>query len=213
MHNPIIIGIVIASIAIIVLVYLCVIRYWHQRWGATNAEVESTMLGDNEVKNSTDVTTRAVIVGAPASDIWPWLIQMGYRRGGMYSYDWIDRVFGILDRPSAKEIIPEFQHLEVGDVVPMGSGPNWPVRAVEPNRLLLFVIEEPGVHVTWSFLLKETDEHHTRLILRVRTRIAMKPALRLLTPVTDMGAFLMVRKMLLGIKQRAEILAQKKSEH
>ena len=207
-----IIGTVIASIAIAVLVYLYVIRRWHQRWGANEAEVESAMVGDDEVKNPMHVTTRAVTVTGLASDIWPWLVQMGYRRGGMYSYDWIDRLLGILDRPSANEIIPEFQHLEVGDVIPMGSGPNWPVKAIEPNRVLLLVIKEPGVDVSWSFLLYETDNRHTRLILRVRTRLAMTLLVILATPIIDIGEFLMVRKMLLGIKRRAEMLAKKKSE-
>ena len=166
------------------------------------------MLGDDEVKNATDITTRAVMVRAPASDIWPWLLQMGYKRGGMYSYDWIDRVLGILDRPSAREVIPEFQHLEIGDVIPMGSGPSWPVRAIEPNRSLLLVIKQPGVDVTWSFLLREIDGQNTRLILRIRTRIPMRLPLLLLTPIIDIGSFLMTRKMLLGIKRRAETLAK-----
>jgi len=210
MPIPIVIGIVIALIAIISLVYRHVIRRWHQRWGATQAEVNNAMLGDDEVKDANDVTTRAVMIRSPASDVWPWLVQMGYRRGGMYSYDWIDRVLGILDRPSSKEVIPEFQQLEVGDVIPFGSGPNWPVRGIEPNRSLLLVIREPGIDVTWSFLLHEIDSQDTRLILRISIRIPMRLPLLLFLPFIDIGSFLMTRKMLRGIKQRAEILTTKK---
>ena len=95
-----------------------------RKWGATEAEATRPMPGDDEVKQPMQVTTRAVTVKARAADIWPWLVQMGYRRGGMYSYDWIDRRLGILDQPSANRIISEFQDLKVGDVIPMGKPPS-----------------------------------------------------------------------------------------
>jgi hypothetical protein len=75
--------------------------------------------GDDIIKNPMHVATRAVTIKTRSAEIWPWLVQMGYKRGGMYSYDWIDRLLGVLDGPRAERIIPEFQHLEVGDVVPM----------------------------------------------------------------------------------------------
>lgn len=181
---------------------------WH-RWGATNEEATRPMPGDDEVKRPMQVTTRAVTINASASDIWPWLIQMGYRRGGMYSYDWIDRRLGILDAPSADRIIPEFQHLEVGDIIPMGKPPSWPVKAIEPERFLLILINEPSAQVTWCFMLDEINEEHTRLILRVRTRLTMTPMLLLSLPIMYPGQYLMIRKMLLGIKQRAEALTRK----
>ena len=163
-----------------------------RKWGATEAEAARPMPGDDEVKRPMQVTTRAVTVKARAADIWPWLVQMGYRRGGMYSYDWIDQRLGILDQPSANRIIP------------MGKPPSWPVKAIEPNRMLLTVVKEPGVEVTWCFMLDEIGDRQTRLILRVRNRLAMSPLLLLSLPIMLPGEFLMVRKMLLGIKQRAE---------
>jgi hypothetical protein len=175
-----------------------------RKWGATEAEATRPMPGDDEVKQPMQVTTRAVTVRSGAADIWPWLVQMGYRRGGMYSYDWIDRRLGILDQPSANRIIPEFQHLQVGDVIPMGKPPSWPVRVIEPNRILLIVINEPNAQVTWCFMLDEITDRQTRLILRVRNRLAMSPLLLLSLPIMLPGEFLMVRKMLLGLKQRAE---------
>jgi hypothetical protein len=175
-----------------------------RKWGATEAEATRPMPGDDEVKQPMQVTTRAVTVKARAADIWPWLVQMGYRRGGMYSYDWIDRRLGILDQPSANRIIPEFQRLEAGDVIPMGKPPSWPVKAIERNRMLLIVINEPNAQVTWCFMLDEIADRQTRLVLRVRNRLAMSPLLLLSLPIMLPGEFLMVRKMLLGIKQRAE---------
>ena len=177
-------------------------------WGATEVETKRPMPGDDEVKRPMSVSTNAVTIRARAADIWPWLVQMGYRRGGMYSYDRIDMLLGILDRPSANRIIPEFQHLEVGDVIPMGKPPSWPVKAIEPNRSLLIVIKEPRVDVTWCFMLEEIDDKKTRLVLRVRSRLAMTPMLLLSLPIMYPGQFLMIRKMMLGIKQRAESLAR-----
>ena len=179
-------------------------------WVATEAEAKRPMPGDDEVKRPMSVSTNAVSIRARAADIWPWLVQMGYRRGGMYSYDRIDRLLGILDRPSANRIIPEFQHLEVGDVIPMGKPPSWPVKAIEPNKSLLIVIRERGVEVTWCFMLDEIDDNQTRLVLRVRSRLAMTPMLLLSLPIMYPGQYLMIRKMLLGIKQRAESLAHNK---
>jgi hypothetical protein len=101
----------------------------------------------------------AVTVDARPEHIWPWLVQIGYQRGGLYSYDWLDRLFGFLDRPSAIRILPEFQNLAVGDRIPMGQGPSWPVAWA---RLATYVIEPAG--------------------------------------------FIMTRRMLLGLKQRAEAL-------
>ena len=191
--------------------YLLVIRPWHQRWGATDAELVGAIPGDDLVEDPSYVTTRAVSIKACPDDIWPGLMQMGYGRGAMYTYDWIDRILGILDRPSADEILPEFQHLEVGDVIPMGSGPSWPVKSIEPYRSLVLDIKGPGVHVTWSILLDEVEERHTRLILRIRGRLEMTPVLVATTPITDAGEFIMVRGMLLGIKRRAEATARERA--
>jgi hypothetical protein len=190
-------------------VYLLGIRPRHMRWGATDDEVTRSMAGDDLVKNPIHVTTRAVTIQAKPADVWPWLVQMGFGRGGMYSYDLVDRVMGILDRESTWQIMPEYQQLEAGDVIPMGSGPSWPVSALEPNRSMVLNIEEPGVHVTWSYLLEELDGQRTRLVLRVRTWLEITPQIVPLLVVMDPGEFLMVRKHLLGVKARAESVARR----
>lgn len=187
--------------------YLLTIRRWHARWGASDDEVLAGMPGDDIVEGPWDVSTRAVTIAAAPEQVWPWLAQMGYQRGGMYSYDWIDEALGVLDSPSAGQVLPEFQDLQPGDEIPMGNSPGWPVASVEANRSLVLDIQPPDLHISWSFLLKAIDGGHTRLILRIR--IEMRPLLHVASsfPASDFGQFLMTRRMLLGIKERAEALA------
>ena len=90
------------------------------RWGTTDEDLTRVMAGDAVIANPRHSATHALTVAAPTEDIWPWLVQMGYRRGGLYSYDCLDRLFGYLDRPSANRVLPEFQRLAVGDVIPLG---------------------------------------------------------------------------------------------
>ena len=112
------------------------IHRWMSRWGATPFDLGRVMAGDGLVVNPTYSATMAVIVNAPPEYVWPWLVQIGYQRGGLYSYDWLDRLFGYLDRPSATSILREFQHLAVGDHIPLGRGPSWR-RDFSSRRMLL----------------------------------------------------------------------------
>ena len=148
--------------------------------------------------------TRAVTVAATAEDIWPWLAQWGWNRAGFYSYDLLDN----LGRPSARQVLPQFQHLAVGDWVPMGGKPTpataYRVARLEPGTLMLW--EKPGG--TWLWLLEPAAAGHTRLITRLRSRYAWaKPAIVTELILMEIGDPFMMRKCLLGIKQRAEHLA------
>ena len=178
------------------------------RWGATDAEVAAPMAGDDRVARPNYVTTRAVTIRARPSEIWPWLAQMGHGRGGLYSYDWLDRLFGYLDRPSAEEVLPEFQRLEAGDTIPIGRGPAWPVAIAEPERAL--VLEPLAGTITWSYVLVPVDAGATRLVTRVRYRVERTAANVALMLAMDPAAFVMTRKMLLGVKRRAEALARRR---
>jgi hypothetical protein len=112
----------------IALLYWFPIRRWMGRWGITSSDLTRVMAGDGLVVDPTYSYTMAITINARPEHIWPWLVQMGYQRGGLYSYDWLDRLFGFLDRPSATRILPEFQHLAVGDAIPLpraGDG-RWP---------------------------------------------------------------------------------------
>ena len=98
------------------------LRRWFGRWGTTPDDLNRVMTGDAVIVNPTHSATHAVTVDAPPEDIWPWLVQMGYRRGGLYSYDWLDRLFGFLDRP--KVLLDETR---THDLPPQfhGVGPLW----------------------------------------------------------------------------------------
>ena len=182
------------------------IRRWMNRWGAAPPDLARLMSGDSLLPDWTYSGTMAVNVDASPEHVWPWLVQIGYQRGGLYSYDWLDRLFGYLDRPSATRILPEFQHLAVGDRIPLGQGPSWPVAVLEPNRALVLDMRNiGGVEWVWQFGLYSVDEARTRLVSRSRVR-ARSVWARLLTHAIEPAGFLMTRRMLLGLKERAEAL-------
>jgi hypothetical protein len=181
-------------------------RRWMSCWGATPSDLTRVMAGDTLLVNPTYSGTMAVTVDARPEHIWPWLVQIGYQRGGLYSYDWLDRLFGYLDRPSATRILREFQHLAVGDHIPLGRGPSWPVAVVEPNRALVLDMRNlSDFDWVWQFGLYAIDEKRTQLVSRSRVRTKTSWA-RLMTYAIEPAGFLMTRRMLLGLKQRAEAL-------
>ena len=194
---------VILTLAVL---YWFPIRRWMNQWGATPSDLARVMAGDSLLAEPTYSGTTAITVDARPEHIWPWLVQIGYQRGGLYSYDWLDRLFGYLDRPSATSILPDFQHLAVGDTIPLGRGPSWPVAVVDPNRALVLDMRNMGgLDWVWQFGLYTVDENRTQLVSRscVRTRSAWA---RLATYAIEPAGFLMTRRMLLGLKQRAEAL-------
>jgi hypothetical protein len=148
------------------------------------------------------VSTRAIDVHAPASAVWPWLAQMGpSKRGGAYTYDWIENLFG-LDIHSTDRVLPEFQHPQVGDTIGFGSN-RMRIALVEPERVLAWRSEDG--HWVWTFVLAQ-EGNGTRLISRNRFRLRTLLARIGMLPV-EPGSLVMERKMLLGIKERAERLA------
>jgi hypothetical protein len=187
--------------------YPVLLRRWCMTWGATPAEVTREIPGDDLVPKPDMLATRAITVDAPPGAIWPWLVQMGSGRGGAYTYDWIENLFG-LDMHSATEILPQFQDLEVGDVLPLGSnGPRMRVEVLEPERVLAFRSEDR--RWVWAFALYPQDGA-TRLVSRNRIAApGASPVTRLVNLlVLEPGSLVMERKMLLGIKQRAERLSR-----
>jgi hypothetical protein len=182
------------------------VRRWFARWGTTDEDLTRAMAGDPVIARPTHSATHALTVDAPPEDIWPWLVQMGYRRGGLYSYDWLDRLFGYLDRPSANRVLPEFQHLAAGDMIPLGRGRGFPVTAIEPRRALVLSDTIDGFQWVWQFGLYPLDEGRTRLVSRGTQRYVNTIGAWLFMRVMEPAAFLMTRRMLLGVKQRAEAL-------
>lgn len=166
------------------------------------------MPGDSLVQNPLEVTTRAITINAWPAHVWPWLAQMGKGRGGLYSYDWLERVFGVLDAPSSDTLIPRFQVIHAADTIPVGGSSGWPVAIARPNGLLLLDVHQAGAHVTWAFVLDSVSRTQTRLIMRVRARLPKTWKLPLLFAALDPSEFLMVRRQLMGIRDRAERLAR-----
>ena len=170
------------------------------------------MPGDEFLPNPDILATRAVSINTPASAIWPWLMQMGTGKGGVYTYDWIENLFGLRMR-SAQEILPQFQDRKVGDVEQLGSnGPRLRVEILDVERALVLRSED-GDWV-WAFGLYPSGESMTRLISRNRIATAHASAFQrgFNTLVMEPGSLIMERKMLLGIKMRAEALLVRQLE-
>jgi hypothetical protein len=182
------------------------VRGWWPRRAATEDELTRAMPGDELVRPPAYESTRGITVRARPAEIWPWLAQMGRGRGGLYSVDWLDRAFGVLDAPSADRVLPEWQDLRPGDAIPVGRTA-WPVHAVERERSLVLRVEEGRVLVTQSWVLRPVDPETTRLVLRVRA--AAPPGWRTtaLLVALQPQELVMVRAQLRGIRRRAEALA------
>jgi hypothetical protein len=184
-------------------IYRAFLRHWCLTWGARADEVARKLPGDDLLPDAGLVTTRAVTVNAPPEAIWPWLVQMGSGRGGAYTYDWIENLLG-LDMHSADAILPQYQDVELGDEFPLGpGGAVMRVEVLDPPRA--FAIRIADQNWAWIFALRP-EGGSTRLISRNRIATAsLSPASRLLyTLFMEPGSLVMERKMLLGIKERAE---------
>jgi hypothetical protein len=193
------------------LLYWFPLRRWMGRWGTTPVDRTRVMAGDAAVVDPTYSATLAITVDARPEEIWPWLLQMGYRRGGLYSYDWLDRLFGYLDRPSANRILPEFQHLAAGDEIPIGRGQGLPVISIEHYRSLVMAGAGGGFRWVWQFGLYPLDHTQTRLVSRNSARVQRTLGSWLFMRAIEPAAFIMTRQMLLGLKRRAETLTVRAS--
>jgi hypothetical protein len=180
-------------------------RSWYSKWGASEDEVKQSLPGDEFVPNPILESTRAITIQASSSEVWPWLVQMGQGRGGLYSYERLENLVGC-EMHNADRILPEHQHLEVGDkvrLVPEGREPYFLVSAIQPGKAIILSGDDPPT--TWAFVLDPIGDKTTRLIIRWRQDY--EPTLgnvigwRL---VTDPITFVMERKLLQGIKLRVE---------
>ena len=171
-------------------------------WGATAEEAVARLPGDELLEDADGVSTRAISIAAPRSAVWPWIAQMGPApRGGAYTYDWIENLLG-LDMHSADRVLPKYQHPEVGDGFGYGAN-RMTFRIVEPEHVL--ATQSVDGNWVWTFVLEEQDGV-TRLLSRNRFRLpTLKDRLGMLP--MEPASLLMERKMLRGIKQRAEGLA------
>ena len=197
--------------------YLMVIRPWHLKWGAARDEVDRLLPGDDLIPDPKINATHAIMINAPIERVWPWIAQIGQGRGGFYSYEAIENAMG-LDIHNADRVLPEYQQPQVGRKMPFAEGFAVPYAIVDAPRTLVVhgdtragSVTMPGLRpgdyaaMLWGWHLAAIDDHTTRLVERWQAdygsglmntliyRLFMEP-----------GAFVMQRKMLLGIKHRAE---------
>ncbi len=173
--------------------YAAKARPWHSRWGSTPAERVMRLPGD-ELDEGGERTTRAITIDAPVDEVWPWVAQLGQDRGGFYSYEWLENLAGCRMR-NADRIHPDWQHRDLGETVYLHPSGGLPVTLFEPGRAL-------GLRGWGVLALEPLGDARTRLIVRGSgTR-----GLRLLYGIAliEIPHFVMERKMLLGIKRRAE---------
>ena len=171
-------------------------------WGATDEETSARLPGDELLEHADGVSTRAIDIDAPPPAVWPWLAQMGPSpRGGAYTYDWLENLLG-LNMHSSDSVLPEFQHPEVGATFSLGSN-RMRMDRVESERVLAWRSEDGNW--VWTFVLEPRDGG-TRLISRNRYRLPKLVARIGMLPM-EPGSLVMEKKMLRGIKQRAEHLS------
>ena len=195
-------ALVIASIS-----YLRFLRPWQMRWGATTEEVRQPMPGDELVAKPTMNATRAITIAAEPDEIWPWLVQVGVKRAGWYSYDILDN-FG---RPSAREIIPAFQDVAVGDVLAMSPD------GKEGSTILAMDLPRSMVWGTlpdtsWSWTFEPQADGRTRVITRIRSHYRWLSPSIAFSMLLEFADIWMLRKMLLNVRQRAEALAHSRAQ-
>jgi hypothetical protein len=227
-------------------IYLAAVGlYWTlqrlgKRGGATDSEVHANLPGDDVIPHPMVETTHAITIQAPAATIWKWLIQAGYRgsgRAGWYGDLWFSRPLEMdflkitvpkemLDQDvrkrSADEILPEYQHTAVGDIIPDGPPGTvfFIVKQVESERAWVLYsdshikyLSPTFLHNTplqaqgefsWVFVLNPIVAGSTRLILRTRANLDPSFYRMLLMPFIYLSEAIIPRLILRGIKQRSE---------
>ncbi len=189
-------------------VYAVAVRPWFLSWGATAREIRKTLPGDSVLPNAPSAATRAITIQAAPERVWPWIAQIGQDRGGFYSYAWLENLFGCRI-VNAGRIHPEWQDVKPGDGVRLHPKmPPIPVLMVEKNRALVLgsaVGTGQVPSATWAFVIEEAPGHATRLLIRWRSRTpAGLRDLMLNKYLLEPIHFTMERRMMLGLRERAE---------
>ncbi|MFZ6030652.1 MAG: hypothetical protein ACOYYS_23340 [Chloroflexota bacterium] len=194
---------IFGGIAIVLLVLVLgylVIRPLHLNWGTASEDVARAMPGDLDGAR----WTRAITIEATPEQIWPWLVQWGQGRGGWYSYDWLENLFGF-DIHTADHIVPEYQDLKLGDPICMAANMCVSfVSAIEPFQWFGWQSKDDAGKPFWTFMigLFPLDKTHTRLVIRESFDAAMMPPVAAF--VLEIPDVVMELKTLDTLKQRAE---------
>ena len=199
--------------------------------GALPTEVVASLPGDAIAPEATAVTTRAMEIGAPPEAVWPWLVQMGYGRGGWYAVDALERALGVGEFAtggSADRVVPELQDLAVGDRMPLSENLDLVVAHLDAPRSLVLVLPGGPLDWVWSYVLQPvyatalfpatagpgnaSHDHDpdvgrpvvgTRLLVRTRMGAAASWVRPLLVPL-EVGHLLMELVQLHRLRRRIE---------
>ncbi len=208
------------------------LRRVSRRSRVTDDEAFGPLPGDDVIPHPMLEWTRGTTIRRPPSEVWPWLVQMGYHRGGWYTSVWLDRLIWRVDARNADQILPEYQNLSVGDVVP--DGPDYAayfwVRQLEHERAIVYSsirhpyrghpidptdhealyqlekrLVEGGDYIdfSWTFVLRPEGAQSTRLLLRTRANFAPR-AVRLATVPLGLVDAYFAHSILRGVKRRVE---------
>lgn len=212
----------------IVIISACYLSFFlkslRDRWGLTENTAQRFFIGDYLVVNPKSKFAHAVEIDAPAEFVWPWIAQMGQGRGGFYSYEFLENMFG-LKILNADSVLAEFQNPEVGDVIPFSPNDAYPIIICEPGRAMVIEncydldnksIYDPEaanpdnyLHLSWLWYVEPLAKNRSRFISR--NRVTYSDSIKnnlLFGPFSEPIVFAMDRKMCLGIKKRAERLYQ-----
>lgn len=196
--------------ALALAVYSSTLQPAFMRWGATDAEVACVLPGDDVIPFPAHVSTRAITIHAPVSAVWPWIAQIGQERAGLYSYTWLENLFGC-DMTNADTIVEAWQNPQPGDRISLGPEgyPYFTVEAVEPEHAFVLRAGSGGfAGASWAFVVEPVDAETTRLIVRMRTSGSWSRMEAFINNVlTPPLHFIMEHEMLHGIARRAEALA------
>jgi hypothetical protein len=199
---------ILAGLGILAIILMFALLPWMDRYGATDAEIAASYPGDELVPNPRITYTRAVPINASPEEIYPWVVQLGADKGGMYSYTWFETNILQCELVNADRIHEEWQDLKVGDKVKMCPDENMPpayiVAMIEENNAIVLGHKENDDWVeVWQFNLVPQDDGTTRLVIRSRSA-----AEGWFWDVIRPGEFIMMQRMMLGIKERAEGMSE-----
>jgi hypothetical protein len=222
-----------AGMAGAVVAYRAIVEPWWRAWGVPVGPAEGTYRGDDIVAEPTAVETRSLVIDAPPERIWPWLVQMGYGRAGWYSYDAIDMTGGSareivpeLQQLAVGDLVPthpgggfEVRVLEPKHALVLysdtalvqrqaarASGEDGMPANLQVTSSFLTASQPMDFAASWAFVLEPIDDGHTRLVERFRVHFGGddRPWTKVTLPVVGFGVFLMVRRQLLGLRDRVE---------
>ncbi len=199
---------VIIIITIFLILYFSFLRSWQLKWGATGDELASPMPGDDIVRDPSFDATRAVTINSPPEDIYPWIVQMGINRAGWYSYDLLDN----LGRHSSETILPEHQNTRIGDMIAMSPDgkQGLHVKDFKQDEWSLWWSKEGTT--TWAWGFYPQSENQTRLVTRVRVKYNLFSLDIFFNLLIEFFDIIMMRKCMLGIKERAERMTSMKNQ-